>query len=232
MITIFGVTFYTLWAATFLFAVTGLIYLVFILIYFARRYEGQFGFKIVGKFLIISFSGLAILFTIFHWDIILTGIYVDRLCKKEGGLHVYETVEAKGFLASGCPTQWLEYGYTYCEELHYKKKFRYTLENGQKKKRGVNKFKSQFVLDGEDSYLLNFFDRSRLRKVRNFVRDVKTNNILGELIYFTVDQGWADSFIAIGFNPWMCCNTLEINGKKIEFSSRTDLRIFRFKHTF
>ena len=126
MITIFGVTFYTLWAATFFFAVTGMIYLLFVLRYFAKRYEGRFGWKIVGRFMVVALSGLAVLFTIFHWDIILTGIYVNRLCKKEGGLRVYETVEVEGFL-SPFPQQWFEYGFSFIEESRYKKKFRYTM---------------------------------------------------------------------------------------------------------
>lgn len=42
-----------------------------------------------------------VLLTLPFWDVYMTSLDASRLCKEQGGLHVYKTVEADGILGGG-----------------------------------------------------------------------------------------------------------------------------------
>jgi hypothetical protein len=61
------------------------------------------------------------------WDVYMIGRDAERLCKEQGGLHVYKVVEADSFRGGGDIVKLSEYGFAYAESFGLGgKKFRYT----------------------------------------------------------------------------------------------------------
>ena len=156
--------------------------------------------KRVGLFAIVLFFAVL-------GDVIWTGITVHKLCKMEGGLHVYKTVEAEGFLGSGS-SEWIEYGFQFVESNFLGDKFRLTTIAGLSKRTKVESFQSRYEEVGPERTVLT----NTLARTRYYIKDRQTGEVLSERIYFSIYPGWLDKhfFTITGFtySPWICGNYL------------------------
>jgi len=144
-------------------------------------------------------AGLAILP---WWDVYQTGKQVTGWCRKEGGLHVYKTVEAEGFEGSTSIEYWSKYGFRYVDG--YGKRF--MLVDGKREALTLpSEGASRYVWGSKEDHhpLTPLISRSS-----SHVIDRRTGEELGTLVWFTIDPGWWDRLL-LGLvpgelNPWIC----------------------------
>ena len=135
------------------------------------------------------------------WDVLTIAYEADKLCKEQGGLHVYKTVEAESFAGSTGIEYWSKYGFKYLEA--YGK--RITLRDGKPHYESVDiaKYKSRYQYYGAVEDVVGRFERSRY-----IVDDRRTREKLGELVTFSIYPGWFDrlflGLLPVEFNPWIC----------------------------
>ena len=144
------------------------------------------------------------LFIALHWDIAATSYKVNKLCREQGGLHVYKTAEVEGFLGGVSIEAWSEYGFSYVEMLGaYGDKYRYTIKDGREHREIIDEFKSQYMLDSDSKQV-----DEHVKRVRRTIRDRHNGEVLGDLVFFNVYPGWIDRFyyklVPIPFSPIQC----------------------------
>ena len=140
------------------------------------------------------------------WDVYRTGSQVTELCRNEGGLHVYRTVEADGFLGASSIEYWSRYGFKYVEGGGTgNRKFRATIRDGQAVDEEVPEYISRYQWKGKENHvpIAPLIERSS-----SHVIDRQSGGELGTLVWFTIGKGWFDR-LAMGFlpgeaNPWIC----------------------------
>lgn len=128
-----------------------------------------------------------------NWDVFVTGQQAKRLCEEQGGLHVYKTVKAEGFLGDGQIKLWSYYGFKYVETGGTQgRRFRVTLKNGKPKYSQVKEYISRYRIGGSprEKFIAYHISRHSIN-----VQDRKTNEILGELVTLSIYPGWFDSRI-------------------------------------
>jgi hypothetical protein len=150
-----------------------------------------------------------VLLTLPFWDVYMIGRDAERLCREEGGLHVYKVVEAEGFLGDSSIEVWSKYGFKYVESGGGDKMSRYTIVNGKPLHQRVQEFISQYQLKTSDNQrvVADYFARTRYQVI-----DMRRVEVLGELVAFSIYPGWWDNIIiglsgsGSGFHPWSCGN--------------------------
>lgn len=152
--------------------------------------------------------------TLPFWDVYMTSLDASRLCKEQGGLHVYKTVEAEGFWGGGAE-YWLKYGFNYMEGGGGKYMSRYTLKNGEVNHQYVDSFISKYAVGtGDDHKVIT----RRISRTSDVVIDRKTKEILGDFVVFGIYPGWFDSLTLgwAGSIGWSCGDRYP-SGKKMNF---------------
>jgi hypothetical protein len=148
------------------------------------------------------------LITLPLWEAAVISFRANRLCSKQGGLHVYKTVEAEGFLGGSSIKYWSKYGFSYLEVGGAnKKKFKLTMQNGEVHREELAEFNSRYQVKssaGVKKYG-NTFRRSSARVI-----DRETQEVLGELVTFSIYPSKFD-LLALRltrgeYNPWICGN--------------------------
>ena len=131
----------------------------------------------------------------------------EKLCKEQGGLHIYKTVETDGFFGGGGIKYWSKYGFSYVENVGVGGKYyRQSIRNGEKVEEEIDEFTSRYQVGvGGPEERINL----RIRRARSAsVKDRQTGEILGELIIFKIYPSWFDIFtlslLPVEYNPWLC----------------------------
>lgn len=144
-----------------------------------------------------------IAFVVMHVDILFISYKANKICKEQGGMHIYKTAEAEGFIGGVDIEYWSTQGFKYVEYKRRKKKYRYVMENGKPKKFEVDKFLSRYKEIGESKILADYLEKTRYAMI-----DRETNEILSDLTYFSVYPGWVDGYYygtsLAAFTPWFC----------------------------
>ena len=144
------------------------------------------------------------------WQALSISYQAEKLCKEQGGLHVYRTVEADGFLGGGSIKYWSKYGFKYIEGgcgKYGRLKCRKTMQNSEVNYEEITEWVSQYSLKpGKTgplqggSFRINTFQ----------VVDRKDGEVLGDLVYFQISPSLFDKYllhiISVEFNPWICGN--------------------------
>lgn len=132
-----------------------------------------------------------VVLTLPFWDVYMIGRDAERLCKEQGGLHVYKAVEVEGF--RGSIENWEKLGFSYIESFWVgpdKKKYRYRMVNGEKVTEEISEFASRYGIKGKKYEVIG----------RNFgknsigVADLYTGEFLGELTILNIHPGRFDGF--------------------------------------
>jgi hypothetical protein len=130
------------------------------------------------KFSSVLASWVVIGFLIYG-EVYSVGKKWDKLCEERMGLHVYETVEAEGFIGVTNIDKWSTLGFKYVEkEFIGQRKFRYSMLDGGIVKEDANEFISQYEL-GNSTHIK--IDESIFENITAISR-VSTGEVLGELI--------------------------------------------------
>jgi len=232
MITIFGTTYYT-WLAPYplLFIIAFLLFLmlVFMLDHWikTRRIKIQKG---LAFWVIVLFTLEVILF----WDVVWVAHESKRLCKEEGGLHVYKTVQVDSIKFSlnreKAIKEKLDGGYSAVIVPDWTVKpiklYRYSLEKDHLIKQEIPKYVERFRVKSnyQNPSHKNRFDYPSkkltryIKKTRYFVEDTESGEILSELVYFSIYPGKIDSYLikksGLSFTPWFCGNEQVVDGIK------------------
>ena len=176
---------------------------VFLLIlfhrYLLRRFMGpapRWGLSLILSVVLLSLP---------FWDVLAIGYEADKLCKEQGGLHVYKTVEAEGFLGSSGIKYWSKYGFKYVEDGGTRdRKFRITLVKGKPKYEQISVYTSRYQSRGGKYEAIS----RHFGRFRYFVQNRQTGEVLGDLVYFSISPGWFDhlflGLLPVEFNPWIC----------------------------
>ncbi|HAD04470.1 MAG TPA: hypothetical protein DCF93_07535 [Desulfuromonas sp.] len=150
-----------------------------------------------------------VLLTLPFWDVYTISREADRLCKEQGGLRVYKTVEAEGFLGDSGIEIWSKYGFKFVESGGGDKMSRYSIVDGKPTHQRVEKFISHYQLNTGDNHRVieKYFARTNYQVI-----DLRSDEILGELVTFSIYPGWLDNIVVrlsgtgSGFHPWSCGN--------------------------
>ncbi|RMG33875.1 MAG: hypothetical protein D6720_10620 [Gammaproteobacteria bacterium] len=139
-------------------------------------------------------------------DVIQIGRTANRLCREQGGLHVFRTVEAEGFYGSSSIEYWSKYGFKYVESgLTQNGVSHWTMEGEKVQHRYVPEPTARYQWKGKENHRPLTL---RLSRSSSHVIDRQTGEELGTLVWFTIYPGWVDRFV-LGhlpgeFTPWIC----------------------------
>ncbi len=200
MIEILGTTYYitemTQWVYfIFYFLPTSIIFIVIAIKLKPKR--------VVGRAVLGMLSLMVI--TLPVWDVIVIGQEASQLCKEESGLHAYKTAEADGFLGASAIKKWSKYGFLYIENITRGRAYRYSMEGSVplSAQIQIEKLISKFTIARSSESVAHQIERHA-----TMVKNRKSTDILGELIYFMIYPGLFDSFILsvtpTTFTPWTC----------------------------
>ena len=167
----------------------------------------------------LTISTLMVLFSVVvvFYDVFITGLKVNSLCKHKAGIHVYKTVVAEGFLGARDIEDYSKYGFTYVEHsILARPKWRFIMEDGEPKKIKVNDFISTYEL-ARLEYEEKITNQISIDKY--YVSNRNTGEILGEDVRIFIYPGWADSLFygitGFSYKPWICSGKdNEVNRRK------------------
>jgi hypothetical protein len=153
--------------------------------------------------LVLSFCLIVVTLVVVFWDVYQIGQQAISLCNEKAGLHVYKTAEAEGFLGVGGIRGWGEYGFKFTEREDGKDKIRYFYENGKPTYKKVDQFLSWYEL------LITRKQLTPKIMIHQYQIVERSNNeVLGEILQFTIDGGWADmafyGLTGFTYTPWKC----------------------------
>ncbi len=150
-------------------------------------------------------------------DVYQIGQLSSRLCKAEGDMRVYRTVEAEGFYGDPSIEFWSERGFSYTEypiqvlkgKQYVQENRRATMRNGERQSKVVDKIQSRYMLGGNHNRNVDAYpSRAEVRWNIHSVSDRLTGEVLSDLVYFQIQPGRFDRLAinAIGFSfiPWFC----------------------------
>jgi len=140
------------------------------------------------------------------WGALALSYEAESLCNEQGGLHVYKTVEADGFLGGWGIETAAKHGFSYVESGGGKHMNRWTMVDGEPVRESITEFKSHYQVGvGGSEERINL----RIRRARSAsVKNRLTGEMIGELIIFKIYPSWFDIFILslspVEYNPWIC----------------------------
>jgi len=140
------------------------------------------------------------------WGALTLSYEAENLCKEQGGLHVYKTAVTDGFVGLANIKTWSKYGFTYIEWGENNKKYRYTIKNNEVNRKEIPDFTGRYFSGGgKHEKITNHFAR-----IRDYVKDRQSGEVLGELVIITIDPSWFDraalNLLPVEYNPWICGN--------------------------
>jgi hypothetical protein len=162
-----------------------------------------------------------VLVTLPFWDVYMIARDADRLCREQGGLHVYKTVEAEG-VSSYSPAYMLKHGFKYVEYSRFYpdkqiKKYRDTLEKGKVVSVEIAKFTVQFNCRTGDNHKVI---TKKISRSSEQVFNIKTDEVLSEWFIFNIYPGLFDSIFLrlMGSGPviWHCGDKSSL-GKELDY---------------
>ena len=163
------------------------------------------------------------------WEALSISYEAEKLCKEQGGLHIYKTVETDGFLGGWGIETATKYGFSYVESgcgKYGRSKCRLTLKNDKEVREEIDEFTSRYHFSSEMYVKIN--DRFYFNQY--YVEDRKTKEILGELIIISIPLSYFDLIAHIPFlaspNSWAC------GGEAPEQERYYDKLNKRYRYTF
>ena len=139
------------------------------------------------------------------WEALSISYEAERLCKEQGGLHVYKVVEPDGLLGGGGIEYWSKYGFDFTESGGGKYMNRQKMKNGVVVKESITEYKSLYqVQTGVDRRKIS--NRMRRSSSRVIVRE--TGEVLSELVTIGIHPSRFDlialSLLPVEYNGWRC----------------------------
>ena len=139
-------------------------------------------------------------------DVVRTGRTAHRLCREQGGLHVFRTVEAEGFYGSSGIEYWSKYGFKFVESgLTKNGVSHWTMKNGKVQHRYVPEPTARYQWIGKENHVPV---APLIARSSSHVIDRRTGEELGTLVWFSIYPGWVERWL-IGatfgdVRPWIC----------------------------
>ena len=154
------------------------------------------------------FAVSLIFMTIPLWEAISVSNAAERLCKEQGGLHIYKTATADSFLGGGGIEYWSKYGFQFLEiGGPQDKKYKLTIKDGKEFRQEISEFESQYQIQTDVRVAI---PHPNIRGSAVRVIDRMTGETLSQLlklvIYPTRFDRLALSLLQVEFNPWICGN--------------------------
>ncbi len=216
-IIVFNTTYFVHGQATILFCL-----LSFVVLLIFRPFSAKASRERKRGFIIVEL----ILFGLLHWDIIIAGQQVSWMCRKYGGMHIYKRVESDSIAGMAGGTYWLDYGFSYVESyINYKGDiFRWSRRNGKVISEKVDKMTSRYIYKHRYKYVGRLVNKSMITKNTVSVVDRSNGSVLGEIIDFSIQPGWADQFPFIKPSGWSHCDcSIHQNGHYAYSLTSTDI---------
>ena len=149
------------------------------------------------------------------WQALSISYQAEKLCKEQGGLHVYRTVEADGFLGGWGIETAAKYGFSYVESGGGKHMNRWTMVNGNPVRESISEYKSRYQIQtGADPRKIG----NKFRRSSTQVIDRETGEVLSEQVTIGIYPSYFDRLMLnlqlVDYNSWQCGNKKPIgNGK-------------------
>ena len=207
-VSLLGMPFYSI---GFIEATAQLVALVAFL-YATKRYKKYEGWPFLRAVLLLTLKVVLVWELVWNADNLATSLWVAALCKFQGGLRVYQTVEAEGYLGRYEIRDWHEYGFRYVEKKQRKYQqeptyTRLTIAGNVKRttriEHPISRYEVVEIAGAKSGY--------RTRRWGTVVRDTRTGEVLGELRYYLVKPGIFDSMVLSiltgSASSWDACDT-------------------------
>lgn len=195
MIELFGTNYYIMFPSVIIF-----LFFSFLSIGLVAGFKRHWHWK---KITAVSMGLIIGIFIIVFGDVYLIGQQATKLCKEEGGLHVYKTAEAEGFIGTTYIEGWSKFGFQYVEDQYGGKKYRYVMKNGAKEKIEIDQFIGKYFIGGSRDVINKHIVRTSYS-----LSKLESKEMLGEVVFFSIYPGWIDSRLVgasgFSFTPWFC----------------------------
>lgn len=133
-----------------------------------------------------------VLVTLPWWDVYTIGRDAERLCREEGGLHVYRVVKADSFRGGGNIVKLSKYGFSYAESYGLGGQiFRRKILNGKISREPIKEFSTRYEVRGRGYQIVTASIASDALQVI----DLKTNEVLGEVVSLNIHPGRFDGIL-------------------------------------
>jgi len=149
-----------------------------------------------------TFGLLLLLAVGLFWDVYLIGQRAKELCR-ETGLVVYRRESTSGFAGSAAIEKWAKHGFQFVETDHSGTAYRYEIVDGTTTRTRIDSLKSEYLLSLVD-FPVEAPNRGvggRIARRGAAITERRTNEIVAELVKFTIRYGWGDTAIinTLGF---------------------------------
>ncbi|MGD9847830.1 MAG: hypothetical protein AB7T15_01950 [Desulfuromonas sp.] len=154
--------------------------------------------------LVLSACLIVVTLVAVFWDVYQIGQQATKLCNEKAGLRVYRTAEANSVLGLSGIEHWSRYGFEFLEDNSLRKgKLRLFMKDGKPTYKKVDQFLSRHELMITRK---NLTPKIMIHQYQIVERS--NNEVLGEILQFTIDGGWADmafyGLTGFTYSPWKC----------------------------
>ena len=215
MFELFGTTYYFSGQGSMLYVLAYLPAIVFV-VWLLQKIVRRYLVRRIPRFSVVVSTTFVLLGLPFI-DVYQIGQHATKLCKAEGDMRIYKTVEADGFFGTPSIEYWSKHGFAYVEYTHsvmQGKRFvdqirRAFMRDGQRQSEVVDEVTSRYGVGGGHSRDIDAYETSPYVRWRiESVTDRITGEILGDFAYFQILPGRFDRFaintIGLTFRPWIC----------------------------
>ena len=138
------------------------------------------------------------------WQALSISYQAEKLCKEQGGMHVYKIVETEGFIG-GLIQDWSKYGFKFTEGTDGKNKYRWSITNYNVNKENIQTYQSHYEVIAKEK--LSHINRYIKRTIYQVI-DNSNEEILGEFIYLSIYPSEFDAFslslLPVENSLWIC----------------------------
>jgi len=169
-----------------------------------RRLQGWYYLRRVA---VTTLLIVAVWETVWNADVLFTSLRMAYLCHTQGGLQVYRTAEAEGFMGYGDVAREAKKGFEYIERLNFgsdSKYIRETFRDGKVVREPVAEARSRYWYVGHFRTKHGY----AIKRSGERIIALKDDSVMGELVTWEIypglfDRAWL-SVLPGAWKPWTC----------------------------
>ena len=201
--TLFGLPYYSTGAIEGFAQLIALLAFAFALL----RHRRLHGWTYLRRVAVTTLLIVAIWEAAWNADVLFTSLRMAYLCHTQGGLQVYRTAEADGFMGYGSVERETHRGFEYIERLNFGSEPNYIRETFRE-----GKVIREPVAEARSGYWYVGHFRKRhgyaIKRSGERIIDVKDDSVMGELVTWEIYPGLFDrtwlSMLPAAWKPWTC----------------------------
>lgn len=201
--TLFGLPYYSTGAIEGFAQLVALLAFAFALL----RHRRLHGWSYLRRVAVTTLLAVAVWEAAWNADVLFTSLRMAYLCHTQGGLQVYRTAEADGFMGYGSLERETRRGFEYIERLNFGSEPKYvreTFREGEVVREPVEEAQSRY-------WYVGHFRKGHgyaIKRTGERIIDVTDDSVIGELVTWEIYPGLFDrtwlSVLPATWKPWTC----------------------------